>query len=244
MRDKETNMHPEEMVAFSFLKTLFGEEPDFEPDREIPPDFAYGKELGIEVRRLNQNYFGDAEPIGLENMNNVIQEIFEEILRSFDSNYIGSSYYVTISYKREPALNFKAFKKSIKNSLQQFLKGNMELPAKLKVNSFIWLDLFPSPPINEKLFVSSFLRNDFDLGGFFIPVYKNNIEFCIKDKAKTVNPHLNKYRKWWLILVDYIQFPLRQEHISELISTIVKPIIFDKIIILNSSDRQRLIQWD
>jgi hypothetical protein len=50
-------MNSKEKIAQNYLVSLGFKDIVFEPDGNIPPDFAVEGKIAVEVRRLNQNYF-------------------------------------------------------------------------------------------------------------------------------------------------------------------------------------------
>ncbi|MDO9271654.1 MAG: hypothetical protein Q7T94_01375 [Rugosibacter sp.] len=62
-------MDDSERLAEKYLLALNCGEVVFEPDGNIPPDFSVDARIGVEVRRLNQNYEkSDGSIEGLEEL--------------------------------------------------------------------------------------------------------------------------------------------------------------------------------
>ena len=59
-------MDSTELLARSYLTSLHLGEVIFEPDGNIPPDFAIDKRIGVEVTRLNQHFAQAEKRVGLE----------------------------------------------------------------------------------------------------------------------------------------------------------------------------------
>lgn len=55
-----------EQIAYSHLISLGYDRIVYEPDGNIPPDFAINNRIAVEVRRLNQNERERVYPRGLE----------------------------------------------------------------------------------------------------------------------------------------------------------------------------------
>src|SRR4051812_2084339 len=88
-------MDPAESVALEFLQSLGFNKPVYEPDGNIPPDFACGP-VAVEVRRLNQH---DEMGRGLETVAWPLQQKFSKLLM-----WLGPpctcSWFVTFQYHR------------------------------------------------------------------------------------------------------------------------------------------------
>ncbi len=70
-------MNKDEKIVKNYLNKLNIGIPIYEPDGNTPPDFAIGKQLAIEVRRLNRNYFNNSKVEGLDELQFRIHKILE-----------------------------------------------------------------------------------------------------------------------------------------------------------------------
>ncbi len=191
-------MNLEEIIAEDYLKGLSLGQIIFEPDGNIPPDFNIGKTIGVEVRRLNQNYFGNSEPEGLEQLSFPLWDLLEKESSKFDTKYKGNSYWIFIEYNRPNNESGKDTAKSIKKNLNNFLLGGGQTPADLIVNNNLTLSLYPSSPAPGNVFRMGG-GIDHDSGGALLSMYIDNITHCINEKSNKVSSYLNRYEKWWLL---------------------------------------------
>ena len=89
-----------EEITENYLKSLGYINVVFEPDGNIPPDFSIDDRIAVEVRRLNQNYFEGHEVKGLEEDRIPFINLLKSTLDEFDAQYKGSSYWISIRFKR------------------------------------------------------------------------------------------------------------------------------------------------
>jgi len=99
------NMDSSERLAEKYLHGLGLDPVIYEPDGNIPPDFSVGDKIGVEVRRLNQNYI-DASGIahGLEEVSIPLWQRMKSILRSLGPSVMGECWYVGVNYARPARL--------------------------------------------------------------------------------------------------------------------------------------------
>ena len=53
-----------------------------------------------------------------------------------------------------------------------------------------------------------------------------------KDKENKIKPYFSKYDRWWLLLVDHMNF-MKSEDRVDIVKNITKPSCFDRIIVIN-----------
>src|SRR5437867_2253290 len=97
-------MKSEEETAERYLAALGLGAVTYEPDGGIPPDFSGGPTIAVEVRRLNQNYFGETDVKGLEQVSIPIEKALAETLATFEAEPSEPSYWVFLHFAR-PLLN-------------------------------------------------------------------------------------------------------------------------------------------
>ena len=81
-------MNLDEARVFEYLKAHFGNDVVFEPDGMVPPDFIVDSIFAVEVRRLNQQFYSSGMSEGLEQLSVPIFDVFNDVLKSFDSLYL------------------------------------------------------------------------------------------------------------------------------------------------------------
>ena len=237
------SMNRDEQIAYEFLKDYLGKEPTFEPDGNVPPDFSY-RNLGIEVRRLNQNYFdeetGEAE--GLEIVSYNIHNILSDVLPSYDDRYSGSSYFTAIRYQRPLGLEYKDFKDRLKSGLDNFLNKDQETPYRFKINDEISIRIIEGTPKPNKVFRHG-ITSDWDGGGWVIPMITENITYCISEKSKKIQNYKDNYTKWWLLLVDYLNISWSDEDVEDLIDEDIEPGEFQRVLVVEPSTKELTLEF-
>jgi len=236
-------MKPEESIAKQYLLGLGLGQVVFEPDGNIPPDFSIGKTIGVEVRRLNQQYFGDSDSTGLEQLTFSLWDLIEKELSKFDSKYNGNTYFIGIEYFRPYTKTAKETVKSIREELNKFLLSGNAPPADLPINSNLIFSLFLASPIPGRTFVIEG-GLDHDSGGAILPMYIDNINYCIEQKSKKINPYLNKYKDWWLLLVDVMGWGMNIKDSAFVKSNINSLGNFNRMVIIRYGDGQFLLDFD
>ena len=227
-----------EQIVFQHLKRLYG---DVVPQKDDPPDMVVNPSIGVEVRRLNLNFFKDGKIEGLENLSSDLFVVVDDVLDSLNSLHTGKkSYWVDVDYQRPLTSDFRHLKKEMKQVLRNFLALNTtNFPYRIFVNSEITFLLRERHLNDGNLFrVSGSI--DFNFGGAEISVYAQNLRHCITEKSSKIRTHLPKYNEWWLYLVDQTGFSLDQKEISKVVNMVENTGNFDKVFIL-SYDGQNII---
>jgi hypothetical protein len=233
-------MKPEEITTDKYLKKNYGENVVYEPDGNIPPDFLVNSKYAVEVRRLNQQFFNNNHTVGLEKLSFPLNNALEEVLTSYDSQYSGKSYWVSIYYER-PITNIPQVKSEMRIALNDFLQSDWTLPCTIRVNKNIELWIDSASLSGEHLFrIAS--EGDDDIGGEVISVYVQNIRYCIADKSVKISRYKSRYKEWWLYLVDYMELGLDQEDIQTVISTVSNLEEFSKVVIINYTGELLLLE--
>ena len=73
----------------------------YEPDGQVPPDFMIG-DIGIEVRRLNQNFESDDGYEGLESVEASVLRYVEKLLPTNGPPKDGQGWWVSLTFWRPP----------------------------------------------------------------------------------------------------------------------------------------------
>jgi hypothetical protein len=226
-------MKAEEKTARDYLETLELGSVQFEPDGNIPPDFSVGISTGVEVRRLNQNYFGKDDPRGLEELTIPLWRILGEETSEFDNRFDGRSYWVFAEYKRPSSKTGRETAKSVRDSLEDFLRCEGQPPDEIVVNDNLRLTVYPSSPVQGQVFRLGG-GIDEDSGGFLVPMYIDNISYCIREKSLKIAPYEDRYDTWWLLLVDFMGWGIDDHEEPELTSGILSLELFDRVIVIDN----------
>lgn len=146
-------MKQEENIAKKYLEQQGMGSPVFEPDGNIPPDFAFlAQNKAIEVRRLNRILSADGT-LTEENIYIPFWKKLKEVLNTFDGQLNDKSYLVIIDYViPRPLRKFNG--KKISQELKLFLDSqDCKLPYTLSVNDGLSLRILELEPIKERTFI-------------------------------------------------------------------------------------------
>lgn len=235
-------MNSDEKIAFEYLRSIGNGIPEYEPNGKIPPDFTLEDKIGVEVRRLNQNYFEGEKIEGIEQVSIKMKKILETCFESFNSKYIGETYFVVINYKRPIIDDSKTIKKGITSTLQRFLDNPLIFPATFKVNDKISFQFVKANKKYEKLFKLG-ITQDFNNGGWLTQLFVENVTFCVDEKSKKIDAHKEKYKEWWLLLVDHIGLDMPKEDYDEIDFSKLSKGNFDKILIIYRHTYKELFSY-
>ena len=232
-------MNKTEELTAQYLQSL-GYLPIFEP-RGIGtfPDFEVTSELGVEVRLLNEHYFKSGKPKGLREESQPLHDRIEAILRTFDEQYNGYTYFIGIHFIR-PLAKSGFIKETLKKILCKFLEEPYFFIPN-NIGSCISVTFIKGDPVEGKTFLIA-TELDMNSGGSVIPNFIKNINHCIANKTKKQQPHRYLYQKWWLILVDQICFGVSVTERNAVLSAIKNRESWDKIIILNSLNGNLILE--
>lgn len=223
-------MNEDEKVAEEYLKKHH-DNVIFEPDGNIPPDFLIENSIGVEVRRLNQQYYlKDGKVKGLEEMAIPLRDRIEKVLSSYPVEAEGASFWVSLCYERvKDKLNIS--EKMIKKAIDAFQKQKEIIPFEYKIGDNVLLEFIArgSETIHK---YELGIESDLDYGGWGIGIYSDAIKHCIKEKEVKITPYFFKYNNWWLLLVDHMCF-MKSEDRVDIVKNITRPICFERIIVIN-----------
>lgn len=229
-------MNDEEKIVHKLLKKNYHEQIIFEPDGNIPPDFKVGDHTAVEVRRLNQNFFQEDQVRGLEELHFPIFDAFREVLKSFGKQKSDYSYLVGVFYNRPVDFTIHEFKKQIEKELQLFLKKPIStFPYKIKISNKVRLFISKIQSIDKNLF-RCMGGMDNDTGGRIIPMYIENIQYCISVKSEKIISYLQRYEEWCLYLVDVMMWDLDEYDVNEITKNIQDLGNFDKVNIIRNGE--------
>ncbi|WP_139309712.1 hypothetical protein [Teredinibacter haidensis] len=200
----------------------------FEPDGNCPPDFSISSRVGIEVRRLNKNHTKNGKRVGLEQESTPIVDCINSSLKSFGKVKGLSCYLGIISLKR-PFPTIKKVKLAVKENVESFLKNPTSSVYTFDIGGSLIVKLAEASDDHEFTFEVGAIT-DFDLGGWVVPGVLENIRLCIAEKTEKIQPYLNNYSEWWLLLVDHIGYGRNGVEIS---NSTIRPKEWNKIIVID-----------
>lgn len=239
-------MKEEEAIVWEYLRKEYGENVIYEPYPNQTPDFQLNSTIAIEVRRLNQHFFGVEKAEGLEqvayNTSKILNQILDQLNQKYQTKYPEKSFLVWFDYKRP--FNFKMAKKEIKQALENFLELDVnQFPYHLVVNPQIHLTLDKDNISSGELF-SNAGGSDDDEEVWIVSGYIRNISHCIQEKSEKITNDQAKYQQyqtWWLYLVDNMG-GLPHRYWVEVVNSIQSKEKFHAVVILNG-EGQKIIDF-
>lgn len=212
-------MNSDEQIVKQYLLNSGYSDVAYEPDGNVPPDFLVDGSIAVEVRRLNQHYFGGEFPEGLE-----IEAI--PLWRQLGALAVGlgppiddQSWYLYFRFER-PVERFKTLLPKIRAALEVFKASATKTKGLVFEQDGFEIEVVRSPTLHPSLFTLGGCT-DRDSGGWLIHEMHQNIVHCVSEKTLKVSQKRQKYPVWWLALVDYIGFGLDdsdkaalREHVS------------------------------
>jgi len=225
-------MNSDEIIAQKYLST-FGKL-IFEPDGNIPPDFAFESKVGVEVRRLNQNYREGSTVQGLESGSISIQESLQSELDKFGLNEKGEGYILSLGYQR-PMTNMKKIKKKARDAIESFEQNPQSLPVTLNLSETVEFKIEAKTDKTSKKYTIGVV-SDWDSGGYVNQMYIDELNHCIDEKSVKVESYLEEYSQWWLVLVDHL-CSFMKEDLDEILNGIKSKGKFDKVVLIDHASK-------
>lgn len=220
----------EEQVGFEYLRMVGYLDVIYEPDGNIPPDFCVNRETGVEVRRLSQFHFSADGYKSLEEDRIKLIRLIKGILKEFDQESPGVSYWVIPKYRR-PLGNLGLIRTELRAKLKEVLLGRMPTPREIAISRTVDIWVAKAALPDKQQFRVSF-EVDMDSGGSVTEMYVTNIEQCINEKLGKVRPYWLRYNHWWLVLVDLI-VAVSGHDTEGIVDRIRKPPEFERVIIID-----------
>jgi len=225
-------MKPEEHLADKFLTNLGIGTPIYEPDGNVPPDFTFENQVGIEVRRLNKTVLVEGKYRGTEELSISLWRAFTDVLSLFDSQYNGKSYWVGIEFDNSFTKPTMAIKKQMKQALQDFLDRKCTAPLQIKVNDNIEFLIHEAQPIIGRVFCRAGSINR-DESGQVLQMYISSVRHCIMEKTFKIASYKNRYAEWWLLLVDTMGWNMDRDETEILRNELNDFGSFDRVYIID-----------
>jgi len=236
-------MDDSERLADQYLRSLNLGAVVYEPDGNVPPDFSVAARIGVEVRRLNQNFeFVDGSREGLEQLSIPLWQRFKRFLPTIGPSQLGECWYVGLDFRR-PLVEWRVLRPLIESRLRTFMLQPERAPITIDICSNLALDLFRAGKDHGSFFVLGASSDD-DAGGWVMGEVERNLRLCIAEKERKIRPYRTKYSAWWLVLADHIDYGMdpadritfRREVMPRLQHS------FDKIILIDPRDHRRAFE--
>lgn len=223
-----------ETFAKSFLENLGHENPAYEPDGNVPPDFLTSDGTAIEVRRLGQIYIdpqGNVHP--LETADAALWRTMKSLLDAYRSPETTATTYGVFYRFSRPIPARRVIERELHVELDAFLSGDRDttirrtLPCGLRLNLY-HLDGWMGAPFR--------LAGNLDgqRGGWVIEQLEAAIRHALADKDSKVQAFKAKYRRWWLVLVDHVSWGTDDNDRRLLRKTGPFVHSFDKVFVVNA----------
>lgn len=236
-------MDDSERLAQQYLLGLGAGEVIFEPHGNVTPDFSLDGRIGVEVRRLNQNFLRpDGSTEGLEELAIPLWQRLKRLLGSIGLSVDGESWFVSMDFRR-PIGPWKPLETKIRKELIAFMKSSTRSRMSIQVAPNFELDLLRASKDHGTFFLLGASSDD-DSGGWVMGEVEKNLRLCILDKERTIAPHRSKYSEWWLVLADHIDYSMEPED-REVFRSEVMPSIahsFGKIVFIDPRDHLRAFE--
>jgi hypothetical protein len=227
-------MDKSEQIVREYLIHKGFNDPIYEPDGNIPPDFLVDGRIAVEVRRLNQNENLAGKWHGLEEIAISLRRHFQETIISMGPPVAGTSWFVTYSYKR-PLPEWKILKEKLEAVLVDFIHGRIDDLQRHEIINGFSIEIGRASKTYPTLFVLGGFC-DHDSGGFVVSEMLRNIRICIEDKNRKISKVRHKYPEWWLALVDHTGLGADEYDYNELRELIQIDNKWDRIMVVNPSN--------
>ena len=155
-----------------------------------------------------------------------------ESLEAFDDKFQGQSYLVTLEYKRPLRHSLKDIKPQMKEALSSFLRRKLETRVEVQVNQQVKFYISETQTKSKKVFLPAG-RGDLNAGGFLVSIYIDNINHCIREKNLKIQPYVQNYQEWWLLLIDTMAWNLGHDDLLEVKHHLRKLEFFERLLIIN-----------
>lgn len=199
----------DEVIASRFLNSLLMGDVVHEPNGNIPPDFRVAGRIGVEVRRLNQNYLlPNGKKEGFESIGASSWLSMVRLLKEFGPSVDGECWNVLIEF-RHP-LDWRAIKSDIAARLHEFKSSIVRSDVNFKFGSNFEVILYRSRS-DKRDFFHLMGSVPTDAGGAVMDLVEKNLRLCIEEKERKVAPYRERYEEWWLVLVNRVDLYMQSE---------------------------------
>ena len=231
-------MNRDEKIANDYLSSHYSQV-IFEPDGNITPDFKIEDGIGIEVRRLNQQYERNGKTKGLEEDSIPLRRLIEKEFEKYPKSMSGNSFWVGFHFERGIKFKKKIIQQNLKDAIHDFESKGEITPTRYKIFDNLWITFATKGSFTGNNKYKIGIEADYNSGGFLISMYVSNVLHCATEKEKKITPYQSRYKQWWLLLIDYIG-GIEHEDIEEIKSYLKIPKIFNKIIIIDVLGNTRM----
>ncbi len=215
----------------------------YEPDGNVPPDFSLAGSIGVEVRRLNQSHQRpDGSTEGLEELAIPLWQRLKKLLPSISPSIEGESWFVWMDFRR-PIGQWKSLQMKIQRELFAFMSQANRTQCTIAIADNFQIDLLRASKDHGSFFLLGASSDD-DSGGWVLAEVEQNLRRCIAEKELKIAPYRSRYKEWWLVLPDYIDYGMDPED-RETFKAEFAPNLrhaFDKIVLLDPRNHHRAFE--
>ena len=203
-------MDHSEKHAQAFLRGLGFTDVVFEPDGNVPPDFALDGRIAVEVRRLHHiEHASGGEARGVDETWIPLYKRVSELCDQLSDKNPERFWILSYSIKR-PVQPWRL----TRTILEPWLLNLRKLPAATREHVLDAPSLTVTAHAMTELTTPEFhagIVNDPETTGWQIPLILQGVEHCLVDKTTKITPYLGRYPEWWLVLIDQISYGVSQD---------------------------------
>lgn len=237
-----SRMDDSEHAAQEYLRSCGFQDPVYEPNGRVPPDFLVEGRIAVEVRRLNQ--MPDPKGPGLEQIQRSLQTKVPLLLKGIGPSGARDSWFVFLRFKR-PLPPWRKLRIRIGQELRAFAQDAtrwIEDHHEIKIDKNFCIRLSRAGNAHSELFVFAGY-SDFDASGFIVPKLEQNMSICIRQKTDAIAPFRPRYAEWWLMLVDHIAYAaIRNRDLDLLRNRLHGLADWDRVVLVSPIDHTRGLQ--
>jgi hypothetical protein len=221
-------MNREERVAERFLTNTTNKRPVYEPRGESTfPDFAIGT-TAIEVRRLNVNYEINGKIIGAGNSAISLKRALKREIENIVGDPKIGTMRIYVAYRR-PIGRIAKLMREARATLRSAYSENHHQYMEFPISDNVILQCHMVPYEGRAYVFRGIYDLDYDPN--LKSTYESNIKVAIEDKEDKALACPEKYRHYWLILVDEIHIASRS--MLDSITGAICSKVYEKIVYLN-----------
>ena len=213
--------------------------PEYEPDGNVPPDFSIDRRIAVEVRRLNENEKDTKVPKGLEETEIPFLMGMQKLTKSFGPAN-PDAWWLRLRYGR-PMPAWRDLAAAAKAFLTRVRDANSRERAAERIHANVEIEAIPRADNGDDMF-SVAITSDEDSGGWVFELLEQNLRLCIEQKTEKVRPYRRKYPEWWLLLVDQVAYGLSESERAEFKARVNVPHTWDKVIVVNALDHTQYFE--